>query len=84
VRAFPEGVIIVFDHDLRYICAGGHGLSIVGLSRDVIEGKTIFEVFPPEVSSVLEQPYRQALDGHDAAMRSTMASWFGWSVRWPM
>jgi diguanylate cyclase (GGDEF)-like protein/PAS domain S-box-containing protein len=74
LRTFPEGVIIVFDHDLRYICAGGHGLSTVGLSQETIEGKTIFEVFPPEVSSVLEEPYRQALNGHEAAMDITFGA----------
>jgi hypothetical protein len=38
VRGFPEGVVIVFDGDLRYLCAGGQGLSIVGLTQDMIEG----------------------------------------------
>jgi PAS domain S-box-containing protein len=68
VRNFPEGVIIVFDERFRYICAGGAGLSIVGLTQDTIEGKTIYEVFPPEVSSILEGPYRRAFDGHEATM----------------
>jgi diguanylate cyclase (GGDEF)-like protein/PAS domain S-box-containing protein len=68
VRNFPEGVIIVFDDTLRYVCAGGAGLSIVGLTQDMIEGKTIYEVFPPEVSSILEGPYRRAFDGHEATM----------------
>jgi PAS domain S-box-containing protein len=68
VRGFPEGVIVVFDSDLRYVAAGGHGLPTVGLTRETIEGKTIYEVFPPEVSSTLEQPYRDALAGHEATM----------------
>ncbi len=68
VRNFPEGVIIVFDEGLRYICAGGAGLSIVGLTQDTIEGKTIYEVFPPEVSSLLEGPYRRAFEGHEATL----------------
>jgi hypothetical protein len=37
VRGFPEGVIVVFDQDFRYLCAGGHGLSIVGLTQEMIE-----------------------------------------------
>jgi diguanylate cyclase (GGDEF)-like protein/PAS domain S-box-containing protein len=68
VRGFPEGVIIVFDQDLRYLCAGGHGLSIVGLTQELIEGKTIYEVFPPEVSALLEEPYRRALLGEEATL----------------
>ncbi|HEV3267688.1 MAG TPA: diguanylate cyclase [Acidimicrobiales bacterium] len=68
VQGFPEGAIVVFDKELRYLCAGGQGLSIVGLTKEMIEGKTIFEVFPPEVSSVLEQPYRRALEGHEVSL----------------
>jgi diguanylate cyclase (GGDEF)-like protein/PAS domain S-box-containing protein len=69
VRGFPEGAIVVFDHDLCYLCAGGHGLSAVGLTRAaLIEGKTIFALFPPEVASLLEQPYRRALAGQEATI----------------
>jgi diguanylate cyclase (GGDEF)-like protein/PAS domain S-box-containing protein len=68
IRGFPEGAIVVFDDELRYVTAGGEGLAIVGLTRSDIEGKTIFEVFPDEVSSVLEQPYRDALKGGEATL----------------
>ncbi len=65
VRGFPEGAIVVFDHELRYICAGGQGLALVGLTRDSMEGKTIFEIFSPEVAAALEEPYYRVLGGHD-------------------
>jgi diguanylate cyclase (GGDEF)-like protein/PAS domain S-box-containing protein len=68
VRGFPEGVVIVFDQEFRYLCAGGEGLSIVGLTREMIEGRTIYEVFPPQVSSLLEEPYRRALLGHEESL----------------
>jgi diguanylate cyclase (GGDEF)-like protein/PAS domain S-box-containing protein len=68
VRGFPEGVIVVFDQEFRYLCAGGHGLSIVGLTQELIEGKTIYQVFPPEVSRILEEPYRRALLGEEATL----------------
>jgi diguanylate cyclase (GGDEF)-like protein/PAS domain S-box-containing protein len=68
VQGFPEGAIIVFDHDLRYICAGGAGLLTVGLTREQIEGKSIHEVFPSAVSSLLEEPYRHALVGQEATL----------------
>ncbi len=67
VREFPEGVIIVFDEELRYLCAGGRGLSTVGLTQDMIEGKTIYEVFPREVSSVLEGLYQGVFENHEAS-----------------
>jgi diguanylate cyclase (GGDEF)-like protein/PAS domain S-box-containing protein len=63
MRCFPQGAVVVFDHDLRYLAAGGLGLADVGLSRSMLEGRTIFEVFPPEVASAIEGPYRRALAG---------------------
>ena len=59
---------MVFDNDLRFLCAGGDLLSIIGMTRGDLEGHTIFEVFPPEVSSALEGPYREALNGIDVTM----------------
>jgi len=67
VRCFPKGAIIVFDAELRYLCAGGLGLADVGLSRELLEGKTIFEVFPPAVVDVIEPLYRQALAGDESS-----------------
>src|ERR1700683_2412749 len=54
MRSFPQGALVVFDHDLRYLCAGGLGLADVGLSQAMLEGYTIFEVFPPEVVAFME------------------------------
>lgn len=68
VRSFPQGAIIVFDADLRYLYAGGLGLADVGLSREMLEGNTIDAVFPPEVVTVTETRYRQALAGRESVM----------------
>ena len=68
VRGFPEGAIVVFDDELRYLCAGGHGLAIVGLTQELIEGKTIYEVFPPDVAAMLEGPYRRVLSGEEVQL----------------
>jgi diguanylate cyclase (GGDEF)-like protein/PAS domain S-box-containing protein len=68
VRGFPEGVLVVFDEELRFLCAGGKGLTSVGLTQETIEGKTIFEVFPAEVAATLVGPYRDALSGQEASL----------------
>jgi PAS domain S-box-containing protein len=68
VQSFPHGALIVFDHDLRYLCAGGLGLAEVGLSRDLLEGNTVFDVFPSDVASVIEPLYRRALAGDESAV----------------
>ena len=68
VRGFPEGAIVGFGRDLRYLCAGGEGLALVGLTRFDYEGRTIYEVFPRAVASVLEQPFRDALAGKEVSL----------------
>jgi diguanylate cyclase (GGDEF)-like protein/PAS domain S-box-containing protein len=68
VRSFPNGALIVFDHDLRYLAAGGLGLADVGLSRVMLEGNTIYECFPPDVVDVIEPLYRGALRGDESEL----------------
>jgi len=62
-RNFPNGGVALFDRDLRYMIADGSQLARVGLSKEALEGKTIWEVFSPEVSKTLEPIYRRALAG---------------------
>ena len=66
VRNFPEGAIVLFDRDLRHVIADGLGLASVGLSREQMEGKTIWEVFPPAVCAAIEPSYRAALEGQES------------------
>jgi diguanylate cyclase (GGDEF)-like protein/PAS domain S-box-containing protein len=67
LRSFPHGALIVFDADLRYLAAGGLGLADVGLSREMLEGHTIAEVYPSEVVEALEPLYQAALRGEHSA-----------------
>ncbi|MET0862941.1 MAG: PAS domain-containing protein, partial [Nakamurella sp.] len=68
VQCFPQGAIIAFDHDLRYLCAGGLGLADVGLNREILEGNTIYEVYEPEVVAIIEPLYRRALAGEQTSI----------------
>ncbi|WP_168642926.1 PAS domain S-box protein [Dolichospermum sp. UHCC 0259] len=63
ISNFPNGAVLLFDHDLRYIVAGGLGLADSGLSKQQLEGKTIWEVFSTEVCEIIAPSFRQALDG---------------------
>lgn len=60
---YPNGAIVLFDHDFRYLLVDGMGLSVVGLDKEKMLGKTIYEVFPPETYTRLEDYYRSALSG---------------------
>jgi len=66
--SFPQGAVFAFDHDLRYLSAGGLGLADVGLSREMLEGKTIYEAFPAETAAAIEPLYRAALGGTSTTM----------------
>jgi PAS domain S-box-containing protein len=63
-RNFPNGGVALFDDELRYLVADGTELARVGLSKEGLEGRTIWEVFPPDVSKALEPVYRTALAGN--------------------
>ncbi|MGM3307071.1 PAS domain S-box protein [Anabaena sp. WFMT] len=63
VDNFPNGMVVLFDHNLRYLLVGGLGLANAGLSKVEMEGKTIWEIFPAEASKVIAPLLQQALAG---------------------
>jgi PAS domain S-box-containing protein len=72
-RNFPKGAVILFDRDLRYLVADGAGLAEVGLSKDMLEGKTVRQIFPADVAEILEPRYRAALAGEETAFEMAFA-----------
>src|SRR5215813_3492764 len=68
---FPNGAVLLFDNDLRYQLADGKGLGDNGISKAELEGKTIWEVFSPEICRQIEPLYRAALRG-DAAVSEVL------------
>jgi PAS domain S-box-containing protein len=64
VTNFPNGVVTLFDRDLRYTLTEGKELAEVGLPKEFLEGKTIAEIFPPEVCEIKERVYRAAFEGN--------------------
>lgn len=64
IENFPNGVVFLFNLQLRYLIADGLGLAAVGLSKQQLEGKTIWESFPPETCRLLEPLYRDAIAGN--------------------
>lgn len=63
VKNFPNGAVTLFDHDLRYTLVDGKGLAEIGLSKELMEGKTIWEALPSETAQLVEPIYREALSG---------------------
>src|SRR5215218_802356 len=63
LRNFPNGSVNVFDRDLRYLLAEGRGLEEVGLSPDMLVGKTLHELFPKESADFVVPYYQRVFEG---------------------
>jgi len=63
IREFPNGSLLLFDRDLRFILAGG---SMLVLDEKQLVGKTLLETFGPEASAKLEPAFRGALEGRSS------------------
>ena len=61
--ALPRGVLLVCDHDLRFLFAGGPGLVDYGVDPAGFEGRTIADVLPGAPGEMLAAQYRAALAG---------------------
>ena len=68
VRNIPKTAVILFDRDFRYKLADGEQLERQGFSQEMIEGKTLFEVFPPEVCEKWAEYYKNAFRGEHISL----------------
>ncbi len=66
-KNFPNGGVFLFDRDLRYCIAEGAGLAAIGVSKELLEGKTIWQVWPAQICHIIEPYYRAALAGETNA-----------------
>lgn len=66
-KNFPNGGVFLFDRDLRYYIAEGAGLAEIGVAKELLEGKTIWQVWPPHICHIIEPYYRAALAGETNA-----------------
>ena len=66
-KNFPNGGVFLFDRDLRYCIAEGAGLAAIGVAKELLEGKTIWQVWPAQICHIIEPYYRAALAGETNA-----------------
>jgi PAS domain S-box-containing protein len=59
----PDTSVFLFDRDLRYLLADGTNFRAVGLSKEALEGRTIWETLPQDLCERLAPRYRAALAG---------------------
>jgi len=72
VDQFPNGLVTLFDEELRYQLVGGRGLENLDLSTEDLEGNRLHDVFPDENATQLEPLYHEALDGDSNVTELTL------------
>lgn len=75
--SFPEGVIYVFDRDLRYLVVEGEGLALFGQTPEALEGKTLWETLDPDTAALIEPRYRRTLAGEALHFETQHGPQFG-------
>jgi PAS domain S-box-containing protein len=70
-ESFPNGIVTLFDHDLRYTLAAGRAFDEHSLSPADVEGQTPTEVWSADVAEALEPVLRAALDGDSGSVEVT-------------
>ncbi|MGZ8649512.1 MAG: EAL domain-containing protein [Solirubrobacteraceae bacterium] len=48
VRTLPDTIVAILDHDLRFQLVEGPAVASLGWTRDDLEGRTVYEAFPPD------------------------------------
>jgi len=71
ISAIPHTSILVFDHDLRYLVAGGEELLNNSFDTKKMEGSTLDEVFSDELVTLFKPLYEQALRGETISFDHT-------------
>jgi PAS domain S-box-containing protein len=67
----PDISVFLYDHDLRYVLVDGSTLEAVGMSKQALEGRTIWEVLPADVAERLAGHRRAALTGEVVEFEET-------------
>ncbi|MDX6551274.1 MAG: hypothetical protein QOJ31_1958 [Gaiellales bacterium] len=68
VSSLPGTAVLVFDHDLRYVVAGGEALEQQSMDARQIEGQLLSEALPPDRVAIYEPAYRAALAGEASVL----------------
>ncbi|WP_265110566.1 PAS domain S-box protein [Halosolutus halophilus] len=68
---FPNGVVALFDDDLRYTAAGGRLVGDLGIDRNELIGQSIEDRYPDDLFAEVEPHFRAALDGEEHSFEVT-------------
>ncbi len=65
VQNFPNGIVAMYDNDLRFLLADGKGFEPFGLKGCALQNKVVWECLPAEIASILGPLFRRTLSGEE-------------------
>ena len=71
IENFPNGVVTLFDEELRYTLAEGQAFDYLHHSPDDVEGRHLHEVWADDVIETIEPAFRTALEGETQSVEGT-------------
>ncbi|HEY9526674.1 MAG TPA: PAS domain S-box protein [Anaerolineales bacterium] len=83
-RSIPGGGVYVVDKDFRYLVADGPVTDAFGLSREMLEGRTVTEAFPGEQGARLEGRLRQNFAGETLSYETEHQGRVYWTQQAPL
>ena len=83
-RSIPGGGVYVVDKDFRYLVADGPVTEVFGLSREMLEGHTVSEVFPGERGKMMEERLRQNFSGETVSFETKHNGRVYWTRQAPL
>ncbi|HEX2910149.1 MAG TPA: PAS domain S-box protein [Chloroflexia bacterium] len=80
----PNGIVYLFDKELRYTLVEGAALSRTRFSKKELEGKTLWEVLPPPYVQKYTPLYQAALDGTTSSFEESYGEYTYWITILPV
>ncbi|QFU82924.1 PAS domain S-box protein [Natronorubrum aibiense] len=68
---FPNGVVALFDDELRFTAAGGQLIGELGIDPGNVIGQTIYERYPNDLAAEVDPHFRAALTGEERTFEMT-------------
>jgi PAS domain S-box-containing protein len=83
-RNIPGGGVYVVDKDFRYLVAEGPVTEAFGLTRDMLEGRTVTEAFPGERGERMEARLLQNFAGETVSYETEHQGHIYWTQQAPL
>jgi len=83
-RSIPGGGVYVVDKDFRYVVADGPVTEAFDLTREMLEGHTVADVFPGELAERMETRLRKNFAGETVSFETSHNGRVYWTQQAPL